>query len=232
MWPPPQACLDHMITAEEQEQLAFLVAAGGRNDHRCVSWFLHRHLQPDRPDACDPHLADLCLWALVAAQATGTLRPQLWEQLFAAASGQTQLAFVFAARQPGYARVALASAASHRERAHGRVLKMAQTHWPGGAADFAAQLRVSVRSVPGPRSQPMTKKVLLAAGWVSLPPPPPSHQLLAALPPCIPALSSPFLALRHPRAPNSARQIVRSGLLFYDPPGYDFLGVVPLGRCY
>lgn len=143
----PQDCLDHLVSTEEQEQLAFLVrgVAAERQRAEYFQWFAGRHLgvgPAQGPAKSDAHLADIVQWALCAAEGSEHMPwPGLWAQLLALAGrsagqteGQAHLAFLFAARRPGYGRAVLrellAGSGDGVAEARGRLLELAQAVLP------------------------------------------------------------------------------------------------------
>merc|ERR1719506_3432273 len=116
----PAYCVEHLLTDKEREHLTFMVNEDAQDrETRQFEWFASKHLgltHNARPSTC-VHLADVVLCALQIAETLDRKRPTLWSWLWklagdptaAHSNSQAHLAFVFAARKPGYARQSLQS---------------------------------------------------------------------------------------------------------------------------
>lgn len=107
---PRRDCLDHLVSHEEQEQLAFILCTGGESvSGHCVGWFCDRHLGCNKSvDGLSAHLGDVVLWAFgFALPEAAMIRQDLWAALWsksldlkghiALCANHGGLAFVFAA---------------------------------------------------------------------------------------------------------------------------------------
>jgi len=135
-----QECLDHLLASDEQEHLAFLLAVE-RHEERYFEWFMIRYLKTTvlgntsggTTLGSSTHLADVTLCALTAAEGAGCPRPRLWSRFWELAGWESRLAFLFAARNPGYGRVVLTSVLDsdpNPEEARASIRRLAQDALP------------------------------------------------------------------------------------------------------